>query len=141
MITSSVALAATRWAHATSGGCARAVGADALRLGAAGDHGAFYRATGSRSTTLRICPGAASRSDLPFLAPGRAGGLNTGNGDDGRRQGAAKEFESPPPGHRRGEDTGNVIDEIVHVFGPGMRGMRRQRWPDHSTPPDLLAQP
>jgi hypothetical protein len=70
-----------------------------------------------------------------------AAALAPGESDRGRRQGAAEESKSLPPGHRRGEDTGNVIDELVHVFGPENARYARKRWPDYSTRPGLLTQP
>src|SRR5204862_6015888 len=92
---------------------------------------AVCRATGTRRTTPNGGTGATIfRSGYGVLGTrGRAERLNTSDGDDGRRQGAAEELHGLPPGHRRGEDTGNVIEEIVHMFGPGMRGMRRSVGP------------
>jgi len=126
---SSAALRRTKTRRAALRGCTGAVGADETILGAAG---------GLRATALRATLGAAC-----YLGPraSRTERLISSERNEGGCESAAEQLHRLPPGHRRGEDTGNVIDEIVHVFGPKMRGMRRKRWPDHSTRPNLLAQP
>ena len=42
--------------------------------------------------------------------------LSSGKGHDRCRQGPAEEFHGLPPRHRRGKDTGNVIDQVAHLY-------------------------
>jgi hypothetical protein len=105
---SKAALLTTIPAFATGGRSTGAVVAEA-RPGVT----AHSRLTRGRRATLSC----STNSTLATFRWSRAGGLNAGEGDDGRGQGAAEELHGLPPGHRRGEDTGNVIDEIIHKFG------------------------